>query len=392
MPLYRQFLTGTSTSRELQTWNTNCSTDAQKATDACRWPFVRMGGQSTYQRSTLTANHGTYFLDTSVSFDTQWQNKDQGKKEAFTNVIPCDNTNVKPSDPCTPRSVNVFKGGQTYYMFFLFAKPETKQTYQIYVGPGFTLKANPDDADSDLHAISPVLDSMPMPSIGSAKWPSKWKANYNDDAACGLGKAGCGVLQVTVDFSGQTDLDPKSQCKPATFCEVKNGGACGCSLTASDPLALADPVRMDSTGAKEVFGGILGACQKACSQWAVKDLDFPGKGPLGFSFKMPGNFTADDKGWAHRPAPTGLSHDPGYRPARLADHLHQHRHRTRPFERRVPLRESPDQHGRELPDSLSGSPRGEDSEGAAAGSGARRSPASRDREGDPPSGQSLVWQ
>ena len=129
---------------------------------------------------------------------------------------------------------------------------------------------------------------MPMPSIGSAKWPSKWKANYNDDAACGQGKAGCGVLQVTVDFSGQTDLDPKSQCKPATFCEVKNGGACGCSLTASDPLALADPVRTDSTGAKEVFGGILGACQKACSQWAVKDLDFPGKGPLGFSFKMPG--------------------------------------------------------------------------------------------------------
>jgi len=306
VPLYRQFLTGTSASRELQTWNADCSTETQRASDACRWPFVRMGGQATYQRSTLTANHGTYFLDTSVSYDTQWQNKEQGKKEAFTNVIPCDNANLKPSDPCSPRSVNVFKGGQTYYMFFLLAKPETKQTYQIYVGQGFTLKANPDDADSDLHAISPVLDSMPMPSIGSAKWPSKWKADYNNDAACGPGKAGCGVLQVTVDFSGQTDLDPKSQCKPATFCEVKSGGACGCSLTASDPLALADPVRMDSTGTKVVFGGILGACEKSCSQWAVKDLDFPGKGPLGFSFKMPGNFTADDKGWSHRPAPTAF--------------------------------------------------------------------------------------
>ena len=30
-----------------------------------------MGGQSTYQRSTLTANHGTYFLDTSVSRSTR---------------------------------------------------------------------------------------------------------------------------------------------------------------------------------------------------------------------------------------------------------------------------------------------------------------------------------
>jgi len=303
VPLYRQFLTGTSTSRELQTWNTNCSTDAQRATDACRWPFVRMGGQSTYQRSSLTANHGTYFLDTNVSFDTQWQNKEQGKKEAFTNVIPCDNANVKPSDPCTPRSVNVFKGGQTYYMFFLFAKPETKQTYQIYVGQGFTFnKSTPDAPTNDVRAISPVLDSMPMPSISTVNWPAKWVADYNTDAACGVGKAGCGILQVTVDFSGQTDLDPRSQCKPATFCQAK-GSACGCSLTASDPLALADPVRMDSTGSKQVFGGILGACEKACSQWAVKDLDFPGKGPLGFSFKMPAGFVADDKGWSHRPAP-----------------------------------------------------------------------------------------
>jgi cell migration-inducing and hyaluronan-binding protein len=300
VPLYRQFLTGTSASRELQTWNKDCSTDTQRETDACRWPFVRMGGQSTYQRSTLTANHGTYFLDTSVSRKTQWTG------EAFTTTKPCDDPSVKPSDDCHQRSVNVFKGGQTYYMFFLFAKPETKQTYQIYVGQGFTLKDNPDDPDSDLHAISPVLDSMPMPSIASAKWPSKWKAVYNNDAACGKGKAGCGVLQVTVDFSGQTDLDPKSQCKPATFCKVKDGGACGCSLEDNDPLAVADPARKDSTGTNVLFGGILGACEKACSQWAVKDLDFPGKGPLGFSFKMPANFTADDKGWSHRPSPTAF--------------------------------------------------------------------------------------
>ena len=109
-------------------------TDTQRTTDACRWPFVRMGGQSTYQRSTLTANHGTYFLDTNVSFDTQWQNKENGTKEHFTDTIPCDDAKVTPSAPCHQRSVNVFKGGQTYYMFFLFAKPETKQTYQIYVG------------------------------------------------------------------------------------------------------------------------------------------------------------------------------------------------------------------------------------------------------------------
>ena len=78
VPLYRQFLTGTtSTSRELQDLEYELlhSCPAQgsggRQTDACRWPFVRMGGQSTYQRSSLTVNHGTYFLDTSVSKATQ---------------------------------------------------------------------------------------------------------------------------------------------------------------------------------------------------------------------------------------------------------------------------------------------------------------------------------
>ena len=73
-------------SRELKTWNTNCSTAAQRKAnqDACRWPFVRMGGQSTYQRSSLTVNHGTYFLDTSVSRDTQRTG------EAFTTTKPCE--------------------------------------------------------------------------------------------------------------------------------------------------------------------------------------------------------------------------------------------------------------------------------------------------------------
>jgi hypothetical protein len=204
--------------------------------------------------------------------------------------------------------VNVFLKGQTYDMFFLFAKPATKQTYQIYVGvsPSFSLA-------NDVKAIRPVLDTMPMPSIGSVTWPTNWTKNYNDGTACKYfdPPKDCGILQVTVDFSGKpsstfpgqgTDLDPKSQCLPASFC-VKSGSTCGCSLKASDPLALADPVRMDASGKNVLFGGILGACQKTCSQWAVKDLDFPGKGPLGFSFKMPDNFNADDQGYLHRPPP-----------------------------------------------------------------------------------------
>ena len=77
-----------------------------------------MAGQNMYQRHTLTLNGGTYYLDTSVPLNTQ-------QTEPFT------------KKPGAARDVNVFEGGQTYYVFFLYTKPSTNQTYQIYVGDGF---------------------------------------------------------------------------------------------------------------------------------------------------------------------------------------------------------------------------------------------------------------
>ena len=66
---------------------------------------------------------------------------------------------------------------------------------------------------------------MPMPSIDTTiPWPTNWTKNYNDNVACAASfkpdnktiDPNCGILQVTVDFSGtswaRTDLDPKSQC------------------------------------------------------------------------------------------------------------------------------------------------------------------------------------
>src|SRR5262249_45125605 len=62
LPLYRQFLTGTGTSfanatREANRWlnpgtsQKGCNDDRTQA--KCRWPFVRMSGQGTYQRSSM---------------------------------------------------------------------------------------------------------------------------------------------------------------------------------------------------------------------------------------------------------------------------------------------------------------------------------------------------
>ena len=48
-------------------------------------------------------------------------------------------TTVSPTKQKTPPtiSVNEFRAGRTYYLFLLYAKPDTTQTYQIYVGDNF---------------------------------------------------------------------------------------------------------------------------------------------------------------------------------------------------------------------------------------------------------------
>jgi len=241
---------------------------------------VRMGGQSTYQRSTLTVNHGVYFMDTSIKQDTQQ------KVEAFSPVTEC---SVTASNlPCSPRSVNVFQSGQTYYVYFLFAKTNTKQTYQIYVGPGFNVNS--------VQAVRTDLTVMPVQKFTPiATWPTGWVKSYTEpNHACTTdGGAqpgdGCGILTVTIDMNSLTDLLPVSStavnaglCKPEKFCTAK-GTTCGCALASTDPL--------------------FSQCNKACGQWAVKDVDFPDAGAYGFAFTMPGSFSPDDQGQFHRPAP-----------------------------------------------------------------------------------------
>jgi hypothetical protein len=293
VPLYRQLLTGDASSGERQAWQ-SASCGNGSASVNCRFPFVRMGGQSTYQRSTLTVNHGVYFLDTNVTQPTQALN------ENFSPVVDCKAPGVKPSDPCSPHSVNVFQGGQTYYVYFLFAKTSTKQTYQIYVGPGFTAKTSYDPSNptgTSLTAVRADLTVLPVQKFTTIAWPTTWGVTYTPVQTCANAQPGdgCGILQVTIDMTNQTDLLPVSKtavnpglCKPEKFCKA-SGTTCGCALT----LDANDPFKTQ--------------CDKACGQWAVKDVDFPDAGAYGFSFTLPQTFSPDDKGQVHRPTPQNFN-------------------------------------------------------------------------------------
>ena len=107
---------------------------------------IKMAGQSTYQRSTMAPNNGKYYIDTTVSL-------------------------TKQKTPPTV-SVNEFREGQNYYLFLLYAKPDTTQTYQIYVGDGFD-KDNPEH----LWATRATVTKDPYGSTRSPRGPISGNGN-----------------------------------------------------------------------------------------------------------------------------------------------------------------------------------------------------------------------
>lgn len=200
---------------------------------------IRMAGQATAQRSTLTVNHGSYYIDTTVSADQQ--------RQAGAGLL------------------NVFRAGETYYTFLLFAKPTTRQTYQLYVGPGF-------DVATGVFMARAAIDSAPV-QFTRGSWPSTWPAPQYDAAT--------GLLTVTIDmsfpeFQAGTEMASESHCKPASFCSWNaTAKACGSSLETSNPL--------------------FAESQAVCSRWPVKDIDCPAGGCYSFGVTLPSGFTTGPK-------------------------------------------------------------------------------------------------
>jgi len=222
-------------------------------------PFIRMGGHSIAQRSTLTVNHGTYYMDTTVSEKTQ---------RAFV-----------AAQLSGPAYVNVFIGGHTYYTFLMFAKPKsdessgppaTRQTYQMYVGTkDFNL-------DTDVVATRVNTENAPLTFGNPIAWPATWSKSY---------LATTGVVTVTMDMGFdefKTDYDgvAESKCQPETFCSWNSGSkSCGCALDKAN--------------------GLYNQCQAVCSNWTDKDVQCPQGGCYGFGVKLPNTFVAADQQVSH---------------------------------------------------------------------------------------------
>ena len=218
VPLYRQFL-------------------AKDEASNMKGQEIRMMGMNFFQRSNLTANHGLYYIDTTVS---------DANQRAGLLLAPLQ----KPS-------LNVFKGGEEYYVMLIFAKETTKQTYQLYVG-----KDRDPDASKIVRALrSPLKSSRPL-DVNPADWPTKWVRKY-DPAS--------GILEVTVDlsdFKTQFDNAKMDRCKPETFCTWTGSaatGSCGCSdkLKTSNPDLYTECTKT------------LGDNKNNVCSWAVRATDCP---------------------------------------------------------------------------------------------------------------------
>jgi hypothetical protein len=222
-----------------------------------------MAGTDTSQRQTMTMNNGVYYLDTTISATRQ-------KNDPFSPVQPAS------------RGYNVFQANETYYVFFLYARKTTAQTYQIYVGQNF-------DIQGGFRA-----GRMKIPDKNLAThWNSQLQTPGVTADYSRVKKDG--ILTVKIDFANVTELDPTDKrnlanlCRPRTFCQPSSDGTqCVSAVANTDPLLTAN-------------AKLQGDISAACGTWAVKDLDCPKDGCFGFSFKLPNDFKT---GEYKRPDPT----------------------------------------------------------------------------------------
>lgn len=250
VPLYREFI------------NQN-----EKGTQ----PFIRMAGESTGQRSALTPNNGSFYVDTTYTV---------ASKGDFAHT-------------------NHFEAGKDYYMFFLFAKPSTRQKYSIYVGPGFdtsSVKAVRlvKHGNDDNHDIS----FTDVPTL-----PTTWSVAYNDNDPTHIKD----VLYMDInmnfsDFQNGYKTEKQNRCQPQNFCTMK-GSSCGCKLSPQDPL-YQDCQDVCVSGADPYCPNGV------CAGWASKDPDCPDGGCYGFRFTMGTGFTEGPKPNLP-PTPTCYDTSPG---------------------------------------------------------------------------------
>ena len=240
---------------------------------------IRMMGANEWQRNVLTNNYGTYYIDTASGATAQ----------------------------SASQTKNIFEANKTYYVFLVYAKPTTHQTYQMWIGKGssFTPPLTSDWAKNNVfmtRVFPNTINFQTFDQPPSGNWPSTWQRDYDPDT---------GILTVTLDmsFTGFQTNFAKAEtdfCLPYSFCTLQSG-QCVCN-----------PADRDYKLCRQTIGG---KTSDICTDWAGKDVDWPASstdtiygvsgGAYGFGLKFPNGFVADSLD--HRPpSPCVMQADTGW--------------------------------------------------------------------------------
>jgi hypothetical protein len=219
------------------------------AGDPTARPSIFMMGQGNGQRSTMTVNHGKYYVDTTQSKKAQ-QTAGAG---LFT----------------------VFEPNTSYDLFLVFATEHTQQTYQLYVGKGLSL----DEAKALIKPGRLLITTQTYPFCDGSNDSKECQKLCGSECTGSWAKVTdydkeLGLLTVAIDLTKQADMEVKNReafCQPTTYCKWNsNDNACGCN---------------PDTNCKD---------SKVCS-YATKDIDCPVGGCYGFRITLPGGFAAESQ-------------------------------------------------------------------------------------------------
>jgi hypothetical protein len=199
--------------------------------------FIRMAGSAVFQRQTMTANHGLYYVDTTASTTTQFK---------FGSLL------------------NVFTGGETYDFFYVFATPQTQQTYKMFVGTGLS-------KIPDVKPIRVTVKTFPLVIN-----PDTTKSALTPPPAY---DSTTGILTVNLNLSAfHSDFDSAriDHCVPKTLCHWSAG-------------------EKNCKGNSNVFPELTQADRDTACSYAGKDIDCPTGGCVGFAITLPASFEAKDQ-------------------------------------------------------------------------------------------------
>jgi hypothetical protein len=240
VPLYRQYFTDD----EYAAYSQNPGTYQR--------PVIRMMGQATGQRSTLTVNHGKYYIDDQVTMQTQQQ---AGAAE-----------------------YSVYQAGQTYYTYFIYGKPSLHQFYEMFVGYGL----NKNQVLGSVQQYRVILNDANYIFNPANSDPQFITVTYDDRPL----PAGTGLVTVEVNlsaYSSEFTNDTPSFCQPSSYC-APNGQQCQCAPGS-------------------------GCTDNSVCSWAIKDIDCPLKGCFAWGITLPPTFQT---GVAKPAAPGKFTDDPNY--------------------------------------------------------------------------------